>query len=307
MNRPLVRRLLLVAAAVAFAVAYGQAPLYHSNQNQYFLHGLAHAGVGHLDEDWLANTADPTPVFSGLVTVVDRTMPTWTFHVIHGLLVGGYLLALYRIFVRIVGPELAANRAALFLALVALVHSALARWLSYRLFGLDYPWYFQAGVASQYVLGGMLQPSVFGVLLLGAVALFADDRPWFAALAIAAAATVHATYLLPGALLTVGFIVQLLRERRPGRAVSFGGLTLLLVVPVTIWTVITLRARRRARSSRRRRTSSSTSASRTIRDPISGWIRSPSCRSRGSPSASRPRCAHGSACRSRSPSSSASA
>ena len=48
--------------ACVFSLAYGQAPLYYSNQNQYFLHGLAQAGVGHLHEDWLANTVDPTPV-----------------------------------------------------------------------------------------------------------------------------------------------------------------------------------------------------------------------------------------------------
>src|SRR5205823_14298714 len=45
--------------AVAFAAAYGQAPLYYSNQNQYFLHGLAAAGEGYLSEDWLARTLDP--------------------------------------------------------------------------------------------------------------------------------------------------------------------------------------------------------------------------------------------------------
>ena len=101
------RRLLLLAAGVSFAVAYGQAPLYHSNQNQYFVHGMAEAGFGHLREDWLANTADPTPVFSGLVAIITRTMPMGTFHLVHGLLVAGYVVALYRVFVRIVGVEIA--------------------------------------------------------------------------------------------------------------------------------------------------------------------------------------------------------
>ena len=232
------RRLLLLAAGAAFAIAYGQAPLYHSNQNQYFLHGMASAGVGQLHEDWLANTADPTPIFSGLVAIVQRTMPPLAFHVLHGLLVAGYVLALYRVFVRIVGDELGHERAALFLLLLTLVHAALARWLSYRLLGQDFPWYFQAGVAGQYVLGAMLQPSVFGVFLLGAIALFADDRPWLAALAIAVAATVHTTYLLPGALLTIGFLAQLLLERRIRQAVLFGGLTLLLVLPVTAYALV---------------------------------------------------------------------
>ena len=53
--------------ALAFAVAYTQSPLFYSNQNQYLLHGLAKGGYGHLSHDWLANTHDPTPVFSALV------------------------------------------------------------------------------------------------------------------------------------------------------------------------------------------------------------------------------------------------
>ena len=233
-----VRRLLLLAAGACFAVAYGQAPLYHSNQNQYFVHGMAEAGFGQLREDWLANTADPTPIFSSLVAIVGTMLPSVAFHVVHALLVIGYVLALYRIFVRIVGESLARERAAVFLLLLTLVHSALARWASYRLLGQDYPWYFQSGVAGQYLLGAMLQPSVFGVFLLGAVALFADDRQWLAAAAIAVAATVHTTYLLPGAMLTVGFLAQLLREGRLRQALLFGGLTLLLVLPVTVYALV---------------------------------------------------------------------
>src|SRR4051812_6820563 len=54
--------------AAAFGAAYGPAPLYYSNQNQYFLHGLAAAGRGDLARDWLVTTRDPTPLFSAAVT-----------------------------------------------------------------------------------------------------------------------------------------------------------------------------------------------------------------------------------------------
>ena len=49
-----------------FGVSYAQSPLYTSNQNQYFLHGFAKAGFGFLQNDWLANVTDSTPVFSWL-------------------------------------------------------------------------------------------------------------------------------------------------------------------------------------------------------------------------------------------------
>ena len=42
------RQIGLLAGAVVFALAHTQAPLYWSNQNQYFLHGLAQGGLGDL-------------------------------------------------------------------------------------------------------------------------------------------------------------------------------------------------------------------------------------------------------------------
>src|SRR5262249_54093375 len=72
---------LFLGAALAFGLACGQAPLYYSNQNQYFLHGLAAAGQGHLGKDWLAHeTLDPTPVFSGLVFLTVRFLHEYAFH-----------------------------------------------------------------------------------------------------------------------------------------------------------------------------------------------------------------------------------
>src|SRR5262245_50561360 len=82
--------LLFLLGTVLFAAAYTQAPLYYSNQNQYFLHGLARAGDGVLQEDWLANTADPTPIFSGLVAVTATFLHPWAFHVYYALLMGAY-------------------------------------------------------------------------------------------------------------------------------------------------------------------------------------------------------------------------
>lgn len=229
----------LCALAALFATAYTLAPLYYSNQNQYFLHGLADAGHGFLHEDWLAGTLDPTPVFSGLVCFTARFLSPWLFQVYHGLLLGVYAAAMLGLFLAVVDKDLAARRWPVFIALLFLLHCALMRWLSYRLLGQDYPWYFQAGVAGQYVLGAMLQPSAFGVLLVAAVALFVWEKPFLAGLAVALAATVHSTYLLPGALLTIGFLTALILEGRRGQALALGSITFVLVVPVTLYVLLT--------------------------------------------------------------------
>ncbi len=239
MQRPVLRTLVLLLLGTAvFAICYCQAPLYYSNQNQYFLHGLALAGDGLLREDWLANTLDPTPIFSGLVAFTARFLHPAVFYVEYALLMGVYAAALFGLFVLVAGPATAARRWPLFVALLLLFHAALPRWVSYRLLGQDYPWYFQAGLAGQYLLGPVLQPSVFGVLLVAALTLFLRGRPYLAGACIALGATVHTTYLLPGALLTLGFLYALMREGQFRAAVRLGAWTLVLVLPIVIHTLV---------------------------------------------------------------------
>src|SRR5947209_7161119 len=134
-RRPLLAAGLFLLGGALFALAYCQAPLFYSNQNQYFLHGMAQAGEGLLREDWLANTRDPTPIFSGLVAVTASHLPLWTFHVYYGLLMGAYAAAMLGLFVALVGRETAARRWPWFVALLVLVHAGLMRWLSYRVLG----------------------------------------------------------------------------------------------------------------------------------------------------------------------------
>jgi hypothetical protein len=85
----------------------------------------------------------------------------------------------------------------------------------------------------------MLQPSTFGVLLVVAVCLFMRDRPFLAGAIVALAATVHSTYLLPGAMLTCGFLTALVMERRGREALAVGAWTLALVAPVTAYVLLT--------------------------------------------------------------------
>jgi hypothetical protein len=229
---------LFVLGVAVFAAACSQAPLYYSNQNQYFLHGLAAAGVGELRHDWLANTRDPTPIFSGLVALTVRWLHPWVFHVYYALLQGIYAAAMLGLFVALVGTPTAQRRWPIFVGLFVAAHAALLRWCSYRWLGLDYPWYLQAGLAGQYILGAILQPSAFGVLLVVAVCLFVHDQPLAAVVCNAVAVTIHSTYLLPAGLLTLGFLTSLLVERRTSAALLTGAVALALVAPVTVYVLV---------------------------------------------------------------------
>src|SRR5439155_275899 len=151
------------------------------------------------------------------------------FHYYQGFLQVIYACAMVVLFAHISGDEMAERRWPAFLFLLVFAHSALARWLSCLVFGLDYPWYLQSGVAGQYVLGPMFQPSVFGVGLIFAVFfLFLRGRHFPAAVTIALTATIHSTYLLPGALLTAGFLTALLLDGKVRRAAALGAFTLAL-------------------------------------------------------------------------------
>jgi hypothetical protein len=228
--------LFLIGTAL-FATALGQAPLYYSNQNQYFLHGIAQVDVGYLKDDWLTQTVDPTPVFSALVAFTVRYLHPVAFHIYYALLMGVYGASLLALFVKVVGPERARQRWPMFVALLVLSHAAIVRWASFRLLGNDYPWFLQSGVAGQYVLGAMFQPSSFGVLLLAAIALFAHGRYRLSSVAAGISVIFHPTYLLPAGLLVAGFLAALLAQRRFRDALWMGGLALLIVAPMILYIV----------------------------------------------------------------------
>lgn len=222
-------------AGVLFAIAHTQSPLYYSNQNQYFLHGLADAGYGYLDQDWLANTDEPTPLFSAFVSLSFRTLGPWVFQVVFFLALVGYFLALWGL-VRALpfGPR-SAWAGWGWSAAIIISHAGLVRWASYPLAGADYPWFLQCGLANQYVLGPGLQPSVVGILLIAAVTAYAWERPILAGVLAAGANIVHTTYLLPAGMLVAGFMVGELLQRRVKSAFLTGGLALLIVAPVIVY------------------------------------------------------------------------
>jgi hypothetical protein len=232
---------LCTLAALAFGLSYGQSPLYTSNQNQYFLHGAARAGIGSLNEDWLANTADPTPVFSWIVEWTFRLLPPVAFYLEYLLLFGVYLAGLWLLANALFELRRSGTRALLFLALVVILHSAALRLVQGRLFGETWEYLWDGGVASQRLLGTVLQASSFGVLLLLSLGLFAQGRTPWACASAALAACVHPTYLLPAAILVLAYVLLIWREthdlRRP---VLYGLLALAIVTPIVLYVVIAL-------------------------------------------------------------------
>jgi len=125
-----------------------------------------------------------------------------------------------------------------FITLFAAIHAGLLRLASASMFGIDYPWYFQAGVAGQYVLGFGLQPSVFGVFLLASINAYLRNRPWLAATLACVAGIMHGTYLLCAAMLIVAYQIILVQDKQLKKAILLGLWALAVVLPVVIYNVI---------------------------------------------------------------------
>jgi hypothetical protein len=227
----------LLIWAGAFGIAHTQCPLYFSNQNQYFLHGLAEGGLGFLEHDWLVSTHDPTPVFSAGVALTYRYLDVSLFYLYYFIVLAVYFCSLAAITAVLPGPPLTGLARFFFLTLLVAVHAAILRLGSVYAFGVDYPWYLQSGIANQYVLGPGLQPSAFGALLVASVVAFARGRPLLATCCASFAAIVHPTYLLPAAFFVATYVVLLCRAGRGKTGLLLGAGSLGAVLPIVIYSL----------------------------------------------------------------------
>ena len=241
-NNPTLNRLaFFLFWTLLFALAYTQSPLYTSNQNQYFLHGLANAGLGTLNEDWLANIPDTVPVFNALVEWTTRIFHSEViFYIYYALLMGVYLFSLLGIASKLFNVQKTRKQRLLFLALLIVVHSAAIRFVITSALNADWTYVLEDGFAGQRMLGTVFEPSVFAVFLALAVYLFINHRPYLAALAAALAAIMHPTYLLPSGVVITAFVISLyLEDRKLKRPLLMGLIALAAVSPVLLYVYTT--------------------------------------------------------------------
>ncbi len=224
--------------SLVFGIIYAQSPLYSSNQYQYFLHGIAHAGEGYLAHDWLANTIDPLPLFSALVegtVLICRNGALFYFY--YAILMGIYLYSLFGISDLLFNLRRSGNRNLLFMVLFLGAHSALMHYFFSRALGTEKPFLLEGGVAGQRLLGQVLQPSTFGVFLLLSIYLFLKNRYFFSLLSLAVAVSFHSVYLLTSAVLTLGYLWVIFQKKREIKSPALFAVTaLLLVAPVAAYT-----------------------------------------------------------------------
>jgi hypothetical protein len=227
----------VVLVGLAFEVAYGQSPLYTGNQHTYLLHGLSQAGVGLLEADWQAQTADPAPVTSLLVAAAAKLGSEWLLLVFHGLLIGAYGVALAGIGMVLFRLDDWPRRLVLIAALIA-AHSAIAGELQGGLPD-DVRSLVTRGLAGQFAPGFTFQPSLFGVLLVVSLLLYARGGMAPAIATAGMAAIFHPTYLLSAAVLSGAYLADTFARTGRWRALLPGAVAAALtLVPVGVYAVV---------------------------------------------------------------------
>jgi hypothetical protein len=231
--------------SVAFVISHTQPPLYTSNQNQYFLHGMANAGLGNLSEDWLANTKDPTPVFSFVVEKTIEFSSPFLFYVFYACLMVIYLWSIFGIVKDIRTHTVSKLHNFLFLSAIIILNSEGWRFALSRLLGPDWSYVFEDGFAGQRLLGPVFQPSTFGILLILSILLLIKQRPYLALISLGVAVNFHPTYLLTAAAIVISYIWVIFNENwkiDPKSAfiksLLFGSVGLAIISPILIYSFI---------------------------------------------------------------------
>jgi hypothetical protein len=229
--------------------------LYYSNQNTYVPAGLRSAGREFLQHDWFAQTRPPHLAFTYLVAALDRLQVLSAgFATLELLLEASLLLAvwliaggLYRSLARHDarlaqdGSRLALTTLAFALLLLGVQHPSALRDLLRAQHGddmlmLGQIWervFFLGGLAAQYVWGGYLQPSEFGILFLLAIGVMLFERWRLGTFLAGLAALMHTGYLPHAALLalvTAGWLVRSGRRRLAAESLAIFGVSVLPVV-----------------------------------------------------------------------------
>ncbi len=218
---------------VVFGIPYSQEPLYTDNQNTKFLQGLAQAGLGQLQNDWLANTIDPLPAFTFLVRITYQVFGEYGFYLYALIAYGIYAYSLVAIAALLFNINRSLQR---YLGFLVVFVSAHAMRLEIRDLNFRFHRHLHYGLADQYVLGHYFQPSLFGVLILLSIYVFLRHQPFRAVILLAIAATFHPAYLPSAAILTLAYMGILGWEQRSlWKPLGIGTVAFVGVFPVFLY------------------------------------------------------------------------
>jgi len=238
-----------IGELLVFAISFRQLPLYTWDQNTYFLHGLANAGVGFLSIDWLSQTADTVPVFSALVNGTVQVLDENSFYFFYIAILAIYGYSILGIVCYVYGFDKSSIKYICYFALFTIWYSGLLVSLLSKFHVLSQfasilgpKGLLIRGVAGQHILGPTFQPSTFGVFLVLSIYAFLRDKPFVAIVCLSIAAIFHPSLLLSAAVLTCTYIVVIVvNEKNYRRALLLGTITLIFIIPILTYIYLNFR------------------------------------------------------------------
>lgn len=188
-------RLICLIGSILFCIAAKTPLLYEANQNTKFLHGMAKAFPERLGADWMTGTVDGLPLFSGFVFLVARYGSPIIFYLAEFGLLACLFWSCFYLVLRLAGG--AARSICFQLGFAGILVLLIQANLRFS---------FVYGVAEQYLVGGYLQPSEFGVLFLASFALALGGFRNSALLTAAIPAVFHPGYAVLSMIMVASMI-----------------------------------------------------------------------------------------------------
>lgn len=247
----------LLLIVLIFFISRESYPLFYSNQNTYFPHGLVIGGKESLINDWYSNTTPLHISFTLLISCLES---------LHFLKFGVVLFESFLTFCMLVGIVLLINwlikdlKVDIFdqntfkqytLLIISLfiviflnnltIYSFFFEPIYEKLRILDFwqeIWEF-SGVANQYVYGGYFQPSEFGVLIFLAIILVAYKKNMHAVVCLGLSSLFHSSYMLHTTIIVSIIVVStLFRKNKPRCAIKIIIVYSLIILPVLLYTIL---------------------------------------------------------------------
>ena len=216
-----------------FGVLLGQQPLFSSNQNTYFAHGIAE-NTPSLATDWFISTRTPFPVFNWLVEITGSHH--WLFQLYFSGLGALFCMSMLSLLRRHVMAPPSIRFTLTFGCLFILMSSNWASRILFDFIGISPSFWLMNGLAGQYVLGSVLQPSMFGVLLVVSIERFTAGRVYWAAFWLCVATWFHPTYLLAGGVLCLSYMYLTYQTHGlVGHPAKLGALSFALTLPIVLF------------------------------------------------------------------------
>jgi len=202
-----------------FALSIGQVAFFEEN-HVHLLRSLANNSFFKLNEDWLTNEIDHVPFFTFVSTQIIKYFSLVGLNVLHIILSVICSISIFYICKFNYSNYDFKKVIIYWFLLLVLIFSEKS---------------FAYGVAGQYVLNPVYQPSTYGVLLISSLALFIYRKENLSVIILILAASIHPTYIIHAFFLICGYLIYLLIHKEYKICFKISFISLVLISPIVFY------------------------------------------------------------------------